>query len=87
MHINLLRLIFFPPSGKWPDSLLITSPQYNLWIELQYNPNQKDVIKYADNVLAQGWPAGVLMIDDNWFNYYGEFDFDKAKFPDAKKND
>jgi alpha-glucosidase len=76
---------FFPPSGKWPDSLLVTSPQYNLWIELQYNPNQKDVIKYADNVLVQGWPAGVLMIDDNWFNYYGEFDFDKAKFPDAKK--
>ena len=76
---------FFLPSGKWPDSLLVTSPQYNLWIELQYNPNQKDVIKYADNVLAQGWPASVLMIDDNWFNYYGEFDFDKAKFPDAKK--
>jgi alpha-glucosidase len=76
---------FFLPSGKWPDSLLVTSPQYNLWIELQYNPNQKDVIKYADNVLVQGWPAGVLMIDDNWFNYYGEFDFDKAKFPDAKK--
>lgn len=76
---------FFPPTGKWPDSLLIKSPQYNLWIELQYNPNQKDVMKYADKVLEQGWPAGVLMIDDNWFNYYGEFDFDKAKFPDAKK--
>ncbi|MEO7835030.1 MAG: glycoside hydrolase family 31 protein, partial [Ginsengibacter sp.] len=76
---------FFPSSGHWPDSLLITSPQYNLWIELQYNPNQKDVLNYAGKVLEQGWPAGVLMIDDNWSNYYGEFDFDKAKFPDAKK--
>ena len=75
---------FFPTSGKWPDSLLVKSPQYNLWIELQYNPNQKDVLKYADNVLQNGLPAGVLMIDDNWSNYYGEFDFDKAKFPDAK---
>ena len=36
---------FFPTSGKWPDSLLVKSPQYNLWIELQYNPNQKDVSK------------------------------------------
>ncbi len=76
---------FFPSSGKWPDSLLITSPQYNLWIELQYNPNQKDVLNYADKVLQNGWPAGVLMIDDNWSNYYGELDFDKAKFPDAKE--
>jgi hypothetical protein len=32
---------FFPASGQWPDSLLATAPQYNLWIELQYNPNQK----------------------------------------------
>ena len=76
---------FFPASGQWPDSLLVTAPQYNLWIELQYNPNQHDVLAYADKVLQNSWPAGVLMIDDNWSNYYGEFDFDKAKFPDAKK--
>ena len=76
---------FFPPSGKWPDSLIITAPQYNLWIELMYNPNQKDVLNYAQKVLDNGFPAGVLMIDDNWSNYYGEFDFNKEKFPDAKK--
>ena len=49
-----------------------------------YNPNQKDVLNYAKQVLANGMPAGVLMIDDNWSNYYGHFDFDKEKFPDAK---
>ncbi len=76
---------FFPPSGKWPDSLLVTAPQYNLWIELLYNPNQQDVLGYAQKVLANGFPAGVLMIDDNWSNYYGEFEFNKEKFPDAKK--
>ncbi|MEO8819950.1 MAG: glycoside hydrolase family 31 protein [Ginsengibacter sp.] len=76
---------FFSTSRRWPDSLLVKKPQYNLWIELQYNPNQKDVMKYADNVLQNGMPAGVLMIDDNWSNYYGEFNFDKAKFPDAKE--
>lgn len=75
---------FFPTSGKWVDSLLMTEPQYNLWIELTYNPTQKAVLEYADNVLKNGFPAGVLTIDDNWTNYYGEFDFDKVKFPDAK---
>lgn len=73
---------FFPSSGLWPDSLLVKAPQYNLWIELMYNPNQKDVLNYAKQVLANGMPAGVLMIDDNWSNYYGHFDFDRAKFPD-----
>lgn len=73
---------YFPSSGIWPDSLLVISPQYNLWIELQYNPNQKDVLNYAMQVVRNGWPAGVLMIDDNWTNYYGQFDFDRVKFPD-----
>ena len=75
---------FFPTSGQWVDSLLITSPQYNLWIELMYNPTQKAVLAYADDVLKNGLPPGALMIDDNWSKYYGEFDFDKEKFPDAK---
>ena len=47
---------YFPSSGLWPDSLLITSPQYNLWIELQYNPNQKDVLNYAKQVVANRMP-------------------------------
>ncbi len=76
---------FFSPSGKWPDSLLVTAPQYNLWIELQYNPTQQDVLSYAGKILQNDLPAGVLMIDDNWTKYYGEFDFDKAKFPDPKE--
>ncbi|HEY5392064.1 MAG TPA: glycoside hydrolase family 31 protein [Hanamia sp.] len=76
---------FFPASGEWIDSLLITSPQYNLWIELMYNPTQKAVLAYANNVLKNKLPPGALMIDDNWSKYYGELDFDKEKFPDAKK--
>ena len=76
---------FFPTSKKWVDSLLISAPQYNLWIELMYEPTEKLVLEYADNVLKNELPAGVLMIDDNWSKYYGEFDFDKEKFPSAKK--
>ncbi len=73
---------FFPSSGSWPDSLLVKAPQYNLWIELQYRPTQESVLHYADKVLSSGLPAGVLMIDDNWSNYYGQFDFNRQYFPD-----
>jgi alpha-glucosidase (family GH31 glycosyl hydrolase) len=73
---------FFPSSGKIPDPLLLTSPQYNTWIELQYNQNEKDVLKYAENINANGFPAGVIMIDDNWQDRYGTWRFDCEKFSD-----
>jgi len=75
---------FFPPSGKIPDTLLITSPQYNTWIELQYNQNEKDILKYAENIFKNGFPSGVIMIDDNWQERYGTWSFDCKKFSDPK---
>jgi len=75
---------YFPASGKMPDSRLFTAPQYNTWIELIYNQNQKDILKYAEDLLGNGYPPGVLMIDDNWAPCYGKFEFRKDRFPDAK---
>lgn len=74
----------FPAQGKLPDSLLFKSPQYNTWIELIYNQNQQDILKYAHDIIDNGFPAGVLMIDDNWAPYYGKFEFRKDRFPDAR---
>jgi alpha-glucosidase (family GH31 glycosyl hydrolase) len=75
---------FFPPSGKTPDPLLFTSPQYNTWIELQYDQNEKDILKYAGNIIKNGFPAGVIMIDDNWQDRYGTWKFDCENFSDPK---
>lgn len=76
---------FFPPAGGSPDALLFEQPQYNTWIELVYNQNQDDILKYAKDIIANGFPPGVLMIDDNWAPYYGKFAFRKDRFPDPKK--
>lgn len=75
---------FFPASGKTPDPLLFTNPQYNTWIELQYNQNEKDILKYAENIINNGFPTGVIMIDDNWQERYGTWQFDCKKFTDPK---
>jgi alpha-glucosidase len=64
---------------------LISRPQYNTWIELTYNQNQADILKYARAIVENGLPPGVLMIDDNWAPYYGNWTFRKDRFPDAKK--
>ncbi len=74
----------FPPSGKLPDPLFFSMPQYNTWIELMYNQNQRDILNYADKIIEHDFPKGVFMIDDNWQKYYGNFDFKPDKFPDPK---
>ena len=75
---------YFPPSGDLPDSLFFSVPQYNTWIELMYNQNQADILKYADNILRTEFPVGVFMVDDNWQKYYGNFEFKPERFPDPK---
>ncbi|MCQ2347629.1 MAG: glycoside hydrolase family 31 protein [Paludibacteraceae bacterium] len=75
---------YFSPSGLMPDSLFFVRPQYNTWIELMYNQNQADILRYAHAIVDNGLPAGVLMIDDNWQRYYGNFDFKAERFPNPK---
>ena len=72
---------YFPANGQLPDTLFFTMPQYNTWIELMYNQNQADILRYAHAVVDNGFPAGVLMIDDNWQRYYGNFEFKAERFP------
>jgi alpha-glucosidase len=74
---------YFPPSGKMPDAMMFEAPQYNTWIELMYDQNQAGILKYAESIKENGFPPGVLMIDDNWQQNYGQWDFKPDKFPDA----
>ena len=75
--------LYFPPSGKIPAEEFIAAPQYNTWIELTYNQNQEDILRYAHAIVENGFPAGaVLMVDDNWQKYYGNFEFKPERFPD-----
>ena len=75
---------YFPPSGKMPDELLFTNPQYNTWIELMYDQNQKDILSYANAIIQNGMPPGVIMIDDNWQEDYGKLNFHPGRFPSPK---
>ena len=71
---------FFPTDGKLPDLALFAAPQYNTWIELMYDQNQRDVLKYAHAIVDNGLPPGVLMIDDNWQEDYGKWTFHPGRF-------
>lgn len=75
---------FFPPDGNIPDKIMFTHPQYNTWIELVYNQNETDILKYAQSIIDNGYPPGVLMIDDNWQENYGIWVFSPRRFKDPK---
>ncbi|MFK7934703.1 MAG: glycoside hydrolase family 31 protein [Saprospiraceae bacterium] len=75
---------YFPADGKMPDALLFEQPQYNTWIELIYNQNQRDILAYAHAIIDNGFPPGVLMIDDNWQEAYGKWKFHPGRFPTPK---
>ena len=46
----------FKPDGCEPDPRLFSGPQYNLWIELLYEPTQAKVLAYARRLLDEGYP-------------------------------
>jgi alpha-glucosidase (family GH31 glycosyl hydrolase) len=75
---------FFPSNGKIPDHLLFTHPQYNTWIELMYDQNEDAILAYAEAIIKNGFSPGVLMIDDNWQENYGVWEFSPRRFKDPK---
>ena len=74
----------FPPSGTIPPELFFSMPQYNTWIELQRDQNQKGIEKYADDIVKNGFPIGVFMIDGGWQKYQGNYEFRPEAFSDPK---
>lgn len=74
----------FPFRNTMPAKKLFETVIYNTWIELTFYQSQEAVMKYADSILESGLPAGVLMIDDGWSEYYGQWSFHSGKFPDSK---
>ncbi|AIF44583.1 glycoside hydrolase family 31 protein [Virgibacillus sp. SK37] len=74
----------FPFDNNKLSMELFSNPIYNSWIELTFFQNEKDILSYAEDILNSGMPAGVLMIDDGWSDYYGKWSFNKEKFPDPK---
>lgn len=76
---------YFAPQGGIPPSEFFDRPIYNSWIELMYDQNQDDILKYARNVVDNGFPTGVLMIDDNWQKDYGDWEFRPDRFPSPKE--
>ncbi len=59
-------------------------PQFNTWMELTKFQNEKDILAYAEEVVASGYTPGILMIDGTWQKAQGVWEFNPDRFSDPK---
>ena len=74
----------FPPSGEKLPEEFFSIPQYNTWMQFTYNPSEEKVLKFAKDIIDNGFKPGILIIDEGWQKEYGVWEFDQLKFPDPK---
>ena len=70
----------FPFDGTYPDEEMILVPQYCTWIDLLDAQTEDNILSFAESILANGMPAGEIIIDNGWQTDYGNWTFNKAKF-------
>lgn len=83
-HIESARR-FMDLTKAIPNEEFFRVPQYNTWIELMYNQNEKQILEYAHSIVDNGMTPGILMIDEGWSEDYGVFDFYPGRFASPKK--
>ena len=71
----------FKPTGTIPDLMFLRRPQYNTWIELKSEQTEGSILEYAENIVKNGLPAGIFMIDFGWQEDLGCYDFNLRKIP------
>lgn len=74
---------YFPPNGKVPDLSMFSMPQYDTSLELGFSQNQHDIISYAERILAEGLPAGVIIIPHGWSSPVNPYVFNPELYHDA----
>jgi alpha-glucosidase len=74
----------FPPSGRFPDPIFFSKPQFNTWVESRALGNSQSMVEnYMDGMLANGFQCGVFIVDAGWSpqQQCGDMVFDYKLFP------
>ncbi len=75
----------FGHAVETPPESLFTDPTWTTWARYKTAIDQDVVQAYADDIIKNDYPYGVLEIDDRWQVYYGDLGFDPKRFPNPKK--
>nr|QHC34070.1 target of brain insulin-like 2 alpha glucosidase [Platynereis dumerilii] len=84
IHQFMAKRYWPNPTGV-PDSLVTKNPIWTTWALYKRNINQSTVLQYAEDIRKHYFPVSHIEIDDMFSSRYGDFDFDKKKFPDPAR--
>jgi myogenesis-regulating glycosidase len=77
-------VVHFGHATEIPSKGLFEKPTWTTWARYKTAIDQDVVLAYADDIIKNDYPYGVLEIDDRWQIYYGDLGFDPKRFPDPK---
>lgn len=69
--------------GHSPALEMFAMPQYLMDGDFAYM-SEDVVLGYAEKLLAEGFPPGIIVVDDGWQKVSGPYGFDPELFPDPK---
>ncbi len=67
--------------------LRVFSLNHNIILGLNFymiKERKKKILEYANSIVENGMPEGIIMIDDGWSDYYGRWKFNGEKFKNPK---
>lgn len=67
-----------PPEAVW------RAPIWTSWARYKMAIDQERIIEFADEIIAHGYPHGIMEIDDKWQSHYGDLVFDPNRFADPR---
>lgn len=73
-----------PPPRRVPSEDILRSPIWTTWARYHTKVDQDKVLQFAKEIVDRGLPKSVMEIDDRWQRKYGDLEFDRIKFPDAR---
>ena len=82
IHTKMVAMVIEKPTGI-PDKKVFQFPIWSTWAEYKRAINQSAVLSFARDILANHFSNAQLEIDDIWTPTYGDYEFDRKKFPDA----
>jgi hypothetical protein len=67
-----------------PPEELFIHPTWTTWAQYKTDISQEVVLRFADQIILNDYPHGVLEIDARWQIHIGEAAFDPVLFPDPE---
>ncbi|GHU98115.1 glycoside hydrolase [Bacteroidia bacterium] len=81
---RMLCFKYFPPENIAPPQEFYDLPLYDTSLEFGSLPSQERIVAYAERLVGEGFPRGIVLVGDGWSELPGAYTFFAGAFPDPR---